>query len=428
MNKNFLFLILFSLSHAVTAAQRPVYNNEAHLVFSESKQDKHGQESKPPSFPILSSEYVSFQMARLLNEPSPSPEPGNGTDSNKTNTDPCHAEGSGVHGRRLNEPAVPDCKEEYIPAIPFWQIWIIFIGCGVTLASAVFVVWYYKELVYKPLPSSDTKENPAVVAQKRAKELEVARSSVSVPIQPPQLSTPTTKSSGKKNSRNVGEIVDPEKEREFASKAFSLPPPPPPLPQRTSSSLSDVSDSTKPNEYIGSADPTQVDIAIREAASVAANASHQRRLDRIAAASGAASSASKKREFAPQAPGSVENSGLAADESAAGSLESTNLSARRIEESVPSSDVFFNGGDSASDVSRRESADEEANTSAYNSREIMEFSSSSTEPTFSSTVMPRAVVPIDLPKIPTKPKIISIPKPVSRASLTSSSLPPSFNE
>lgn len=406
----FIFLLFFS---------------HAQLVFSESKQDKHEQESKPPSFPILSSEYVSFQMARLLNEPSPSPEPGNGTDSNKTNTDPCHAEGSGVHGRRLNEPAVPDCKEEYIPAIPFWQIWIIFIGCGVTLASAVFVVWYYKELVYKPVPSSDTKENPAVVAQKRANELEVARSSVSVPIQPPQLST--TKSSGKKNSRNVGEIVDPEKEREFASKAFSLPPPPPP-PQRISSSLSDVSDSTKPNEYIGSADPTQVDIAIREAASVAANASHQRRLDRIAAASGAASSASKKREFAPQAPGSVENSGLAADESSAGSLESTNLSARRIEESVPSSDVFFNGGDSASDVSRRESADEEANTSAYNSREIEEFSSSSTEPTFSSTVMPRAVVPIDLPKIPTKPKIISIPKPVSRASLTSSSLPPSFNE
>ena len=207
-------------------------------------------------------------------------------------------------------------------------------------------------------------------------------------------------------------------------------PPPPPLPQRTSSSLSDV-DSTKPNEYIGSADPTQVDIAIREAASVAANASHQRRLDRIAAASGASSSASKKRELAPQAPGSVENSGLAVDESATGALESTNLSARRIEESVPSSDVFFNGGDSASDVSRRESADEEANTSAYKSREIeasMEFSSSSTEPTFSSTVMPRALVPIDLPKIPTKPKIISIPKPVSRASLTSSSLPPSFNE
>ena len=413
--KFFIFLLFFS---------------HAQLVVSESKQDKNGQESKPPSLPILSSEYVSFQMARLLNEPSPSPEPGNGTDSNKTNTDPCHAEGSGVHGRRLNEPAVPDCKEEYIPAIPFWQIWIIFIGCGVTLASAVFVVWYYKELVYKPLPSSDTKENPAVVAQKRAKELEVARSSVSVPIQPPQLSTPTTKSSGKKNSRNVGEIVDPEKEREFASKAFSLPPPPPPLPQRTSSSLSDV-DSTKPNEYIGSADPTQVDIAIREAASVAANASHQRRLDRIAAASGASSSASKKRELAPQAPGSVENSGLAVDESATGALESTNLSARRIEESVPSSDVFFNGGDSASDVSRRESADEEANTSAYKSREIeasMEFSSSSTEPTFSSTVMPRALVPIDLPKIPTKPKIISIPKPVSRASLTSSSLPPSFNE
>lgn len=412
--KFFIFLLFFS---------------HAQLVFSESKQDKHEQESERPSLPILSSEYVSFQKARLLNEPSPSPEPGNGTDSNKTNTDPCHAEGSGVHGRRLNEPAVPDCKEEYIPAIPFWQIWIIFIGCGVTLASAVFVVWYYKELVYKPV--SDTKENPAVVAQKRAKELEVARSSVSVPIQPPQLlSTPTTKSSGKKNSRNVGEIVDPEKEREFASKAFSLPPPPFP-PQRISSSLSDVSDSTKPKEYIGSADPTQVDIAIREAASVAANASHQRRLDRIAAASGAASSASKKREFAPQAPGSVEISGLAADESAAGSLENTNLSARRIEELVPSSDVFFNGRDSASDVSRRESADEEATTLAYNSREIEaseEFSSSSTEPTFSSTVMPRAVVPIDLPKIPTKPKIISIPKPVSRASLASSSLPPSFNE
>jgi hypothetical protein len=324
---------------------------------------------------------------------------------------------------------VPDCKEEYIPAIPFWQIWIIFIGCGVTLASAVFVVWYYKELAYKPLPSSDTKENPAVVAQKRAKELEVARSAVSVPIQPPQLSTPSTTRSGKKNSRNVGEIVDPEKEREFASKAFSLPPPP----QRTLSSSSDVSGVYDSTKYIGSADPTQVDIAVREAAAVAAaNASHQRRLDRIAAASGAASSASKKREFAPQAPGSVESSGLAVDESTAGSLENTNLSARRIEESGPSSEeVFFNGGDSASEISRRESADEEANTSAYNAREIeasMEFSSSSTEPTFSSTVMPRAIVPIDLPKIPTKPKIISIPKPVSRASLTSSSLPPSSSE
>jgi hypothetical protein len=320
---------------------------------------------------------------------------------------------------------VPDCKEEYIPAIPFWQIWIIFIGCGVTLASAVFVVWYYKELAYKPLPSSDTKENPAVVAQKRAKELEVARSAVSVPIQPPQLSTPSTTRSGKKNSRNVGEIVDPEKEREFASKAFSLPPPP----QRTLSSSSDVSGVYDSTKYIGSADPTQVDIAVREAA---ANESHQRRLDRIAAASGAASSASKKREFAPQAPGSVESSGLAVDESTAGSLENTNLSARRIEESGPSSEeVFFNGGDSASEISRRESADEEANTSAYNAREIeasMEFSSSSTEPTFSSTVMPRAIVPIELLQILTEPKILSIPKAVRRASLTSSFLPPSSSE
>jgi len=416
MNMWIKVLLLFGCITSCLA-QSFIIPNEARRSFAINRlEESRGEELRD----------VSFQLLRRLNEPSASPEPGNGTDSNHTKTDPCHTEGSGGHGRRLNEPAAPDCKEEYVPAIPFWQIWLIFIGCGVTVACAVFIVWYYKELAYKPLPSSETKENPSVVAQKRAKELDVART-VAAPIQP-QAAAPSTKQ-GKKNSKNVGEVVDPEKERELASKytqaAYSLPPPP--TSSAASSFVTGSLDSTNNNEYLGGADPTQVDIAIREAAASAANTSHQRRLDRIAAASGIAS-ASKKREFLPQ-PGSLDTSALVVDESAPGSMESTNLSSRRIEESTaPSNDMYFTG-----EVSRRESADEDVSVaSTYNSREIeasMEFSTPAIEPILPSATLPRSNVPIDLPKIPTKPKIISIPKPVVKASSSSmSSLPSTSTE
>jgi hypothetical protein len=419
MNFFFLSLFLFILScPTFISAER------SFVLLDSSKQDQ--DESRLLFFePII---------LRRLNEPSNEPK-------NVTN---CTTEGNKTkdegHGRRLNEPVGPKCDEkEYVPPIPFWQIWLIFIACGVVTAGAVFVVWYYKEHANKPLPSSEVKDNPAIVAQKRSKELENSRintisTSTGISLQSSvPISTPSR--SGKKNSRNVGEVVDFEKEREIAAKstaAFTLPPPPY-LPSSASSY-----DSTKSNEYLegdrGGADPVQVDITVRESA--AAIVAHQRRLDRIAAATntvsvektnsigvgaGVGSLLPKKREFAPQTSGNIEN-----NNSIAASEEGRMFESQDYENEE-------NGGSIASvnSTSRNDANDDEV----YNAREIeasLEFAENTTTSSSSSSsssiiapiapsIMPRINIPSDLPKIPAKPRTISIPKPVVKSSSSSSS-------
>ena len=438
--KNFfvvsLFLFILSFPTFVSA--------ERSVLLDSSKQDQD------------LSRLLFFEPIKLrrLNEPA--------TSNNTNVTDPCNknktkeVEG---HGRRLNEPVEPKCDEnEYVPPIPFWQIWLIFIACGVVTTVTVFVVWYYKEHAKKPLPSSEVNENPAIVAQKRSKELENSlQSTVSI-------STPSR--SGKKNSRNVGEVVDFEKEREIAAKstaAFTLPSPPY-LPSSASSY-----NSTKSNEYLGGgggggADPEQVDITVRESA--AAIAAHQRRLDRIAATTsavsvgktnslgdgaGVGSIVPKKREFAPQTSGNIENNNSIAASEEGRKFESINTTSSRREENVGEYERDFsqrdyeseeNGGSSASAIST--SMDDANDDEVYNAREIeasLEFAKNTTRNEYSSTVsssssssiiapivpsgIPRINIPSDLPKIPAKPRTISIPKPAVTSSSSSSSSPSS---